>query len=134
MKRTLTKKEKTALNALGVGLVLVFGSEITGKRHPGSNVDVGVVFHDLKRKNEDPVEVYGELYEIFSNLFPVKPLDIVYLQESPLHLQFRAISGGKVLYRESLSFEADYRERVMLLYFDFAPVEQVFQRAMIQGV
>ena len=119
------------LRKLGVGLAIVFGSHVTGKEHPGSDVDVGVVFENRKQKEQDPVETYGTLREVFSKQFPGREVDAVYLQEAPLSLQFRAISEGEELFAVAPEFAANYREYVMKRYFDFLPVEREFAKALL---
>ena len=127
----IPKLNKNLLKKNRVGLVILFGSQISGQVHPGSDFDIGVVFEDENFKKEKPLEVYGDLYEIFSNAFKTKNLDIVYLQETPLSLQFKAIYTGKVVYYSSLIFLANYKEKVMLKYFDFKPTEEYFQKVFL---
>lgn len=130
----IPKLNKNLFRKNKVGLVILFGSQISGPVHPGSDFDIGIVFEDEELKREKPLEVYGDLYEIFSNAFKTKNLDIVYLQETPLSLQFKAINTGRVIYFSSLNFLADYKEKVMLQYFDFKPTEEYFQKVFLGKV
>lgn len=114
-----------------VGLVVVFGSRVSGKAHSGSDIDIGIVFENEKIKIEKPVEVYGDLYEVFSKAFKVPNPDIVYLREAPLSLQFKAISEGKIIYETSLKFFADYKEEAMIRYFDFKFTENYFNKIFL---
>lgn len=125
------KLNKKLLKKNQVGLVVVFGSRVSGKTHPRSDVDIGVVFENEKIKTEKPVEVYGDLYEVFSKAFKVSNPDIVYLREVPLGLQFKAINEGKVIYETSLKFFADYKEEVMIRYFDFKFTENYFNKIFL---
>jgi len=56
-------------------LVLLFGSRITGTAHPESDIDIGIVFEDEKAKSKNPLDVYGDLYQIFSGVFKVSNPD-----------------------------------------------------------
>lgn len=114
-----------------VGLVVLFGSRITGTAHLESDIDIGVVFEDEKFKNKNLLNVYGDLYQIFSNVFKVSDPDIVYLREAPLSLQFKAINEGKIIYQSSAKFSADYKEEVMIKYFDFQFVENYFNKVFL---
>ncbi len=125
------KLNKKLLKKNKVGLVIIFGSRVSGGAHAGSDIDIGVVFEDEKIKAEKPVEVYGDLYGIFSKAFKAANPDIVYLREAPLNLQFKAIDEGKVIYETSAKFFADYKEEVMIRYFDFKFTENYFNRVFL---
>lgn len=125
------KLNKKLLKKNQVGLVIIFGSCVSDRTHPKSDIDIGIVFENEKIKIEKPVEVYGDLYEVFSKAFKVSNLDIVYLREAPLSLQFKAINDGKIIYETSLKFSADYREEVMIRYFDFKFTENYFNKIFL---
>lgn len=125
------KLNKKLLRKNKVGLVIIFGSRVSGGAHPGSDIDIGIVFEDEKIKTEKPVEIYGDLYEVFSKAFKVANPDIVYLREAPLSLQFKAIDEGRVIYEISAKFFADYKEEVMIKYFDFKFTENYFNRVFL---
>ena len=125
------KLNKNLLKKNKVGLIILFGSKITGPRRPGSDFDIGVVLKDENIRKESPLEVYGDLYQIFSKTFQIPNPDIVYLRETPLALQFRAINTGKVIYQSSAKFLADYKEEVMIRYFDFQFVENYFNKVFL---
>ncbi|MBU3965614.1 nucleotidyltransferase domain-containing protein [Patescibacteria group bacterium] len=124
LNRKLLKKNK-------VGLVIIFGSRVFGRAHPGSDIDIGIVFEDEKIKAKNPLEIYGDLYKIFSKAFKTANPDIVYLREAPLSLQFKAIDEGVVIYETSVKFFADYKEEVMIKYFDFKFTENYFNRVFL---
>lgn len=127
------KLNKKLLKKNQVGLVILFGSRVSGRTHPRSDVDIGIIFENEKIKIEKPVEIYGDLYEVFSKAFKVPNPDIVYLREAPLSLQFKAINEGKVIYEISLKFFADYKEEVMIRYFDFKFTEDYFNRIFLNS-
>jgi len=120
------------LKSQQVGLALVFGSQITGAKHPKSDIDIGIVFSDNSHRKQNPVEVYGVLREEFIKRFKTKKIDIVYLEDSPLSLQYKAVRDGAVLYEASSSFFADYKEKVLKMYFDFKFVEDIFNQAIVK--
>lgn len=126
------KLNSEVLESQGVGIVVVFGSKVTGAEHPKSDIDVGVVFFDKRKKRENPVEAYGTLYEEFKKNFETENIDIVYLEESPLSLQHKAVMDGIVLYQRSPVFFADYKEKIMIHYFDFRFFEKIFNEAIIK--
>lgn len=112
----------------GVGAVIIFGSVVEGTAHTESDIDVGVVFEDLKPLKEDPLNVYGMLYEEFTGKIRGN-VDIVYLHEAPLSLQFEAVTEGIPVFYSSPEFFYDYKERTVLLYLDFRFFEEIFDEA-----
>lgn len=125
------KLENKLLRRHKVGAIFLFGSQVSGITHPGSDIDIGVVFQDEQVRFKKPLEVYGDLYEVFCKAFKTTNLDIVYLRETPYSLQFRAIQQGKVLYQSSPKFLADYKEEAFIKYFDFKPVEDYLERVFL---
>lgn len=125
------KLNKKILRKNKAGLVIIFGSQVSGGAHPGSDIDIGVVFEDEKTKTVKPAEVYGDLYGVFSKAFKLADPGIVYLREAPLSLQFKAIDEGVVIYDSSDNFFADYKEEVMIKYFDFKFTENYFNSVFL---
>lgn len=126
----LNKLNKKLLDSLGVSIVLMFGSRVIGLTHKRSDVDIGVVFSDKTEKMSKPVEVYGKLYEELVKKYRMQNLDIVYLEESPLSLQYRAVADGLALYMKTPVYFADYKETVLKKYFDFKFFENIFNKSI----
>jgi len=122
--------DQEKLKRCGVGALIVFGSYVEGTSHPGSDIDVGVVFEDLKPLKTDPVEVYGLLYEELTEKIG-ENVDIVYLHEAPLSLRFNAVTEGVPIFYISEEFYYDYKERVIKLYLDFRFFENIFDEALL---
>lgn len=113
----------------GVILAFLFGSSQTGApKTPKSDLDIGIVFKDERNRLRDAVSVYADLHALFQKKFPREKIDLVYLRECPYELQFRAMTEGKILFAATKTDLADYREEVMRSYFDFQPVEELFNR------
>ncbi len=123
--------DREKLTGCGVGAIIVFGSFVDGTYHPGSDIDVGVVFEDITPLKEDPVGVYGILHEELSEKIG-ENVDIVYLHEAPLSLQFNAVTEGVPVFWTSEEFFYDYKERVIQLYLDFRFFERIFDEALIK--
>lgn len=122
------KLDEEKLLKCGVGVVIVFGSFVEGTMHPGSDIDIGVVFEEIRPLKEDPLNVYGILYEEFTEKIGDN-VEIVYLHEAPLSLQFEAVTEGIPLFYSSPEFFYDYKEKVVLLYLDFRFFEEIFDGA-----
>jgi len=105
-------------SSLGVSAILIFGSTVEGTAHPESDIDFAVLFKDKSHLKSSPVKVYGEIYEELSKNFKGK-IDIVYLHEAPLSLQFNAVNDGELIFCADAEFFYEYKDRVIMLYLDF---------------
>jgi uncharacterized protein len=124
----MRKELKGKLRDLGVSIVYLFGSKATGSSSRLSDVDIGVVLKTDDSQRKDHRAVYHRLYDLFSGIYPTLKLDIAFLNETPLSLQYAAIREGKILFEEDPTVTADYEQQVMNQYLDFKPVLDLFDR------
>lgn len=127
----LNKLQIQNLQKLKVRLAYLFGSHAEGKSLSFSDVDIGLVFRSEKMLDKDIGEIYNQLYDIFTDVFRGKKVDIVFLHKASLELRFDAMSHGKVLYAGSNEDRFDFEEKTMLLYADFKPILEEFNRAIL---
>lgn len=113
-----SQKQLNQFKKMGVETVYLFGSQAQGFTHPLSDVDIGVVFEDSEKYKNKTMEPYLKLDDIFSDIFPKKQIDVVFLQFVPLNLQFNAIRDGKVLYEKDEEKRFCYQEDVLKGYLD----------------
>jgi predicted nucleotidyltransferase len=116
------------MKELGILAVYLFGSEAEGTATPESDIDIGIVLNNPENLEDTrPLyhAVYTELSRVFKPTF-LKELDIVFLQNAPLTLQYHAITYGRILYEEDQMKRVDYEERVISMYMDFRPVLEYF--------
>lgn len=130
---SLNKETVSKLEELNIGIVYLFGSLILGIEREDSDIDIGIVFLD-NRMLEKSLEVYNTLYEIFSQVFPKKELDIVFLDKAPLTLRFEVVNSGKILYTISEEFCLNYKERVVKEYIDFKPLLEEQDRSLLERI
>jgi len=123
----MKKEFKEQLKRLGVSIVYIFGSKITGGSNKLSDIDIGVVLKDLP-SDSDTRGLYNALYKLFSELYPNSKIDIVFLQRTSISLQYSAIKYRKVLFEENPVVTADYECRVVNQYLDFRPVLDFFDQ------
>lgn len=112
---------------LGVKLLIVFGSRIEGCARADSDYDIGVIFD---RDMPSTPRRYGALYAMVQESLPGERIDLVDLNHAPYPLQYRAAMKGELLYEETASSFANFRERAMLLYFDFQPILKIHEEAL----
>lgn len=126
------------LKNLGVIGVYLFGSQAeSGTVGKLSDFDVAVLFKDPKNAFGDTSEIYGKLYDIFSKSFDLsgfKNIDIIFLPNVSLQLQYHIITTGKILYSGDIEAILDHKEKIMMEYADFAPARNLFNRAILERI
>lgn len=124
------KFDEKKIESLGVVAILIFGSAADGTFHKGSDIDFAVLFKDRTLLLKEPVNVYGEIYSEISKNYRGN-LDIVYLHEAPLSLQFNAVTEGKLLFCADIEFFYEYKDRIVMQYLDFKYFENIFNEALV---
>jgi len=133
----LTPQEKAAVERLGVEALVLFGSRALGNYRTGSDYDLGVLLRYSKdaAAMERRREIYDSLYELFSSkIKKLVNIDIVFLESAPAELQMHAVKRGIALFERDPSVFARFKERVMLLYADFAPLRELFHKAILSRI
>lgn len=103
----------------GIADVYIFGSQATGFVHEGSDADIAVRFVRGLPNPEKRGRVYGELYADLSPYVFGATLDLVFFEEAPLHIQFKIVTEGKLLYTNNAEKTAEIRERTANFYRDY---------------
>jgi predicted nucleotidyltransferase len=127
----LDEKSINRLRSLGVSLVYLFGSVAEGTAHELSDLDIGVVLEDRSRPQMGSFALYNELYDILTDAFPPREIDIVFLQAAGLEVCCDAIRHGCLLFESSAGARYDFEERTMILYADFKPLLESFNDAVL---
>ncbi len=126
-------KQKARFKKLGVDAIYLFGSYAQGLETPISDIDIGVVFSRPERYKSDTMKAYLPLYDIFTDVFPkIKQVDIVFLQEVPLKLQYEAAIKGKVIYESSREKRFSYQEEVIKKYADLRYFYNIRYKAILE--
>lgn len=125
---TFTPKEKGKLKQLGVKALILFGSQAQQVATKDSDFDIGAIGKSGKN-------VYDELYDLLSTkINRLVDIDIVFLYEAPMELQSHVAEYGRVLYEDPPTTFANFREKVMIDYADFAPLRKIFQQATLARI
>ena len=134
MNPVLTKKQVLRLKKVHVSLVYLFGSYAESRSGPLSDVDIGIVFYSDFLLPKDCRRIYNELYDVFTDVFPGKSVDIVFLQKAGLELCFDVITHGSILYEYSRDERFNFEEKITLLYADFKPILNEFNKAVLERI
>ena len=133
METELNTAQIEKLIKLNVGLVYLFGSYPEGKAGPLSDIDIAILFKGRSALNDREIgETYNQLYDLFTDIFRGKSIDIVFLQKANLELQFDVIQYGKMIYESVRGEKNDFEERTTLRYADFKPILKEFNETIIQ--
>ncbi len=121
-------QERGRLVQAGVRMLVIFGSQAQGLTLANSDVDVLAFGSDNK-------QVYDAVYELMSKKIDrLTDIDIVFAGRAPMELLNHASKYGQVIYAQRPADFADFRQRVMLLYSDFAPYRKQFQQATLERI
>lgn len=131
---TFIAEEQTLLRSLDVELVVLFGSHVQQIGSETSDYDIGILLSP-KSQLTDRKTLYNTLYDLLApKINKLVDIDIVFLSEAPLELQFHVSKYGLSMYERTSQSLARYREQVMNLYADFAPLRRIFQEATLARI
>jgi predicted nucleotidyltransferase len=116
----------------GIRDVYLFGSTVEGFAHPGSDTDIGITFSEgLPEKNR--MKLYGDIYSAFNGVFGLKNLDLVFVEELPLHIRFKAVTKGELLYTADLEASLNYKEYIINMYRDWKFFIDEFYQGLLEN-
>ena len=130
----LTKNQKEQLSSLGIAAVYLFGSAAERKSHPLSDLDLGVLLRRDPQRRVDFNLLYIALYDLFTEVFPQKSLDIVFLERAGLEIAFDAVAHGQILFERSRDERLELEQRITLLYADFRQLLSEFDSGVLQRI
>jgi len=115
----------------GIRDVYLFGSTVEGFAHPGSDIDIGIICSKgLPGKNR--MKLYGDIYSAFNGVFHLEKLDLVFIDELPLHIRFKAVTKGELLYTADLEASLNYKEYVINMYRDWKFFIDEFYQGLLE--
>lgn len=125
-------KSKQQLKDLGVVLVYVFGSVAEQMDQPHSDLDLAVL--TTGKLDVNTLNLYADLYDIFTQIFPGKKLDIVFMQRAPLELRFDIITHGQVFFESDPELRLNFEELTMRQYADYKPILRSMDQAILNRI
>jgi uncharacterized protein len=113
-----------------VRLAYLFGSQATRRTHPGSDVDVAVLFDESLTSDErfaERLRLLGDLSCIFST----DHVDLVMLNEAPPLLAYETLRHGVLLYCADAQTRNEFQVRTLRTYEDTIPLRRILSEAMV---
>ena len=109
----LSKLKEIFKNYKEIDAVYLFGSQITGKLHPESDVDLGIITEvdDLKKRKLDILEDLAKAG--FCNV------DLVFFDEADITLKFEIIHKNFVIYKKPDFDQGEIFSNIIRKYLDF---------------
>ena len=130
---TLSEENRNALRNLGAEALYLFGSRAQGAEGPLSDYDFAALM--TKGGEKRGGKTYDAIYDILSPLCPRTLdndiIDIVFLRDAPLELKMHIVRYGKILLDENPRARAKFEEETTLLYCDFRPILDMFDKAIL---
>lgn len=109
-----------------IRLAYLFGSQVQGRTGPLSDYDIAIL---MDRDNLTPA-FRASLHHELVLCMSTDRIDVVWLPNAPIELQYAIISGGVKLYGQNRAVQVEYEAYVMGRYGDYLPILRA-QRAEI---
>jgi len=140
-----SKKQIRQFEKMGIEIIYLFGSRVQGFVSLLSDFDFGIVFEKPEKYKKETMDVYLKLYDIFTDVLPKNYLrkrfemrahefDIVFLQFTPISLQFEAIKNSKVLYEKNKKRRLNYEEYVTKKQCDLKYFHDLRYKAILERI
>lgn len=112
---------------------LIEGGDTEGINDPLADIDLGVVFHEKGLSPGERIKTYGKLHSELSEIFSPFTLDLIFLRETGIILQFEAINGISV-YTSDDDKRLEYEEHVIKFYQDWKPDYDQYTKEVLEAI
>lgn len=102
----------------------VFGSTVTGRMRPDSDVDVGVLL-DSEAFKQLPLKYRANLIADVGAALETFNADVILLNDAPPALAHNAITKGKLVFERSRSARVAFQVRNLNQFLDLEPIHRV---------
>jgi len=111
----------------------LFGSLAKGDFHQKSDIDLAIMI-DPSRIRDFSLDERLSLEVDLTLFLETENFDLVVINRAPLVLQFRIISGGKVIYKKDDDLYTSVEEIIMERYYDFLPALRKFNKEYFEAL
>jgi len=103
----------------------VFGSVVTGRLRPDSDVDVAVLVSQ-KVMRRDPFRYRLELMADLTAVLKRDDVDLILLNQAPPLLAHRVLKKGRLIFERSASARVAFQVRTVNRYLDTVPMRDLY--------
>jgi len=129
------KKLKEVAERYGLAEVYLFGSKLTGFAREDSDLDVGARFQKGLPPASERRKSYGDIFADLSSVFSQEKIDLTFIEEAPLHLQFKIVCEGELIYAREKIKTFDFLEKIANQYRDYKFfIDEYFQGVLARKV
>ena len=131
---------QTVARAYSLSLIYLFGSQaIPGNQYlkgievvPDglSDLDIAVAFQNPPTL---PMETYGHLYRDMGKIFDLFDIDLIFVHEVDILLQYEIIKGERI-YEADESFADQFEENIMKLAGDLIVKKRIMDREIMEAI
>jgi hypothetical protein len=118
--------------AYGLAAVYLFGTQARPPHGAPADAQVGLVFRK-PLPAETAVKLHPKLLDTFRELFGADGLSVVFLQQAGPLLQYQGILG-RLLYSADGARRAEFEEKVLRDYLDFAFEARLFDEEFAEEI
>jgi uncharacterized protein len=125
----LLRRVAKALESIdAVRAAIVFGSQVAGRPHADSDIDIAVLLDELPPDAERKALLWS-LLEALGRTLRTDRIDLVLLNGAPPKLAFHILSRGRVAFERDPVDLHRLRVRTYSRHADYQPVERLFREA-----
>jgi predicted nucleotidyltransferase len=110
----------------------LFGSFAARKENKFSDIDIAVLFDELMPRKEYSRLILSMMDSL--SLILDRNVDIVVLNNADSFLKFQVIKKGERIYERPDRRKRDFEAMAVIEYFDFLPVRERLEAAVISGI
>jgi predicted nucleotidyltransferase len=118
------------VNATGVALVYLFGSQLNKTTGPLSDVDLGI----LVDPDSDQTMLRATTAHEVGKALGISLVDIGLLRDTAIELSYAIIAGGLCIYQRDVATRVEFEANVMGRYGDYLPVLRAQRENILGGV
>lgn len=132
---TIPKNLHNKLKDLGAAAIYLFGSYAEKVPGPDSDIDIGILMREPKLVDfsSSTLNLYQEFYDLLEPVLSkhTANLDIIFLQRADLGLRANAVRFGKLIFESDQKTRLDFEEITLILFSDFAYLQQGIDQAIL---